>query len=89
MQAGSRSFSDLADAGDRAAGADAADERVDLPAGVAPDLLGGRPPVDLGVRGVVELLRHVGVVVLPAISRARSTASPIPPIDGVSRTIAP
>ena len=48
----------LADAGDRAAGADAGDQRVDLAVEVAPDLLRRRPAVDLGVGGVGELLRH-------------------------------
>ena len=48
----------LAAAGDRAAGADAADQDVDLAVGVAPDLLGGRPAVDLRVGRVLELLRH-------------------------------
>ncbi len=52
----------LADPGDRAPGADPGDEGVDLAVEVAPDLLRGRPPVDLGVRRVRELLRHEGVV---------------------------
>ena len=43
-------------AGDRPAGAGAADEDVHLAVRVAPDLLGGGPPVDLGVRRVLELL---------------------------------
>ena len=45
----------LADAGDRAAGADAGDEGADLAVGVAPDLLRGGAPVDLGVGRVGEL----------------------------------
>jgi hypothetical protein len=49
---------DLADARDRAAGADHRDEDVDRPVGIAPDLLGRRAAVDLGVRRVLELLRH-------------------------------
>ena len=50
----------LADTGDRASGADSGDEGVHLAAGGRPDLLGGRAAVDLGVGGVVELLRHEG-----------------------------
>src|SRR5262249_24357963 len=44
-----------ADAGDRPAGADAGDERVDLAVRVVPDLLGGGGAVDLWVRLVLEL----------------------------------
>ena len=36
----------FADAGDRAAGADAADDDIDLPVGIAPDFLGRRLAVD-------------------------------------------
>src|SRR5215211_2139359 len=48
--------------GDRASGPDAAHERVDLAVEVSPDLLRRRPPVDLGIGGVSELLRHERVV---------------------------
>ena len=52
----------LAAAGDRAAGADAGDEHVDVAAGLLPDLLGRRAAVDLRVRRVAELVRDPGVV---------------------------
>ncbi len=49
----------LADAGDGPAGADAGDHRIDLAAGVGPDLLGRGHPVDgRDWQGVLELLRH-------------------------------
>jgi hypothetical protein len=48
---------DLADAGDRAAGADAGDEDVDLPIGIAPDLLGGCAAMDGRIGRILELLR--------------------------------
>ncbi len=51
----------LSGAGDRATGADATDENVDLAVGVFPKLDGGGPPVDLRVGRVLELLRHPGV----------------------------
>ena len=50
----------LADAGERAAGADARHEDVDVAVGVVPDLLGRGAPVDLDVRLVLELLREHG-----------------------------
>ena len=52
----------LADAGDRAAGADARDEHVDAAVQRALDLRAGRAPVDLRVGGVGELVgqEHVG-----------------------------
>ena len=50
----------LPDPGDRAAGARTRDEVVDGPIGVAPDLLGRGAPVDLGVRGMLELAREHG-----------------------------
>ena len=48
----------LAHAGDRAAGADAGNQVVDLAVGVAPDFLGRGAAVDLGVGRVLELLRQ-------------------------------
>jgi hypothetical protein len=51
----------LRDARDRAARADAGDQRVDASVGVGPDLLGRGPAVHLGVGEIAELLRHVGV----------------------------
>ena len=48
----------LADAGDRPAGADAGDDNIDLAVGVVPDFLGCRAAVDFRVGGVFELLRH-------------------------------
>src|SRR5581483_7653698 len=48
----------LGDAGDGAAGADAADQDVHLALRVVPDLLGGGLAVDLRVGRVLELLRH-------------------------------
>ena len=44
----------LADAGDRAAGADAGDEDVDLAVRVVPDLLGGGAAVDVRIGGVLN-----------------------------------
>ena len=58
LHAGPALLQHLAHAGDRAAGADADDEASTSPSSVAPDLLGGRAPVDLRVRRVGELLRH-------------------------------
>ena len=55
LRAGDALLEHLADAGDRAARADAGDEVVDLAVGVADDLLGGGLAVDLGVRLVLEL----------------------------------
>src|SRR5262249_23634670 len=49
------------DAGDRAAGPDAGDERVEVAGRVAPDLLGGRLAVDRRVGRVGELLSDPGV----------------------------
>src|SRR5439155_9305093 len=49
-------FEHFADPGDRAAGADAADEDVDATASVAPNLFRRRLAMDFGVRGVLELL---------------------------------
>ncbi len=54
----------LADAGDRAAGADAGDDDVDGAVGVAPDLLGGGLAVHLGVGRVRELAGEDGAVTL-------------------------
>jgi hypothetical protein len=48
----------LPGAGDRAAGADAGDQDVDRALGIVPDFLGGGLAVDLGVGGVLELLRN-------------------------------
>ena len=55
LRAGHALLEHLADAGDRAARADAGDEVVDLAVGVADDLLGGGLAVDLDVRLVLEL----------------------------------
>ena len=57
LEAGLARLDHLAHAGDGAAGADAGDQDVDLAVGVAPDLLGGGPAVDLRVGRVLELLR--------------------------------
>ena len=61
---GLRSLSLSPRPGDRAAGAHAGHQHVDLAVGVAPDLLGGGAPVDLGVGGVGELVgdEEVGAV---------------------------
>src|SRR5215470_232775 len=48
----------LADAGQRAAGSDAGDERVQAASHGAQDLQRGRATVDGGIRGVLKLLRH-------------------------------
>ena len=55
LHAGLALLEHLADAGDRAAGADARDEDVDVAVGVVPDLLGRGAAVDLRVRLVLEL----------------------------------
>jgi hypothetical protein len=46
LERGLAGLEHLADAGDRAAGADAGDDDVDLAVGVLPDLLGRRAAVD-------------------------------------------
>ena len=66
----------LADAGDRAARAHAGHEGRDGAVGVAPDLLGGRAPVDVGVGRVLELLGHEAVGVFGQQRRG--------PVDGAS-----
>ena len=48
----------LADSGDRAAGADAGDDEVDLAERVVPDFLRGGAAMDLRIGGIFELLRH-------------------------------
>src|SRR5262249_27895663 len=45
---------------DRAAGADAGNEEIDVAAGVVPDLLRGGAAMDLGICRVLELLRDHG-----------------------------
>src|SRR5690606_24736414 len=56
---------EASDAGDRAPGADAGDDRVDLMAGIFPNFRSGRRFVDRRVGRVLELLRH------PSVRRAR------------------
>ncbi len=56
-QAGPARLQRLRAAGERAAGADAGDDRVHLAVGVVPDLLGGRAAMDRRVGGVAELVR--------------------------------
>ena len=81
---------DLGHAGDRAAGADAGDEDVDLAVGVLPDFLGGGRAVDLRVGGIFELLRHEALLVLARrISSALAIAPLMPSAAGVSTTCAP
>src|SRR6478672_9809976 len=58
LHTGLAGLKDLADTRDRAAGADAGDDDVDLAVGVLPDLLGGGLAVDLGVGLVGELARE-------------------------------
>ena len=83
LNAGLRCLEHLADAGDRAAGADAGDEDVDLAVGVVPDLLGGGLAVDLRIGRVLELLRHEGVGRLaPTISSALLIAPGMPSVAG-------
>ena len=88
LNAGLRFLMHFADAGDRAAGADAGDEDVDLAVGVAPDFLGRGLAVDLRVGRVLELLRHEGVRVvgdqLLGLARPRR-ACPSPPASAPSR----
>jgi len=52
---------DLRYASDRAAGADSRHKGVDLALQGFPDFLGCRAPVNLGIRRVLELLRHEGL----------------------------
>ena len=77
--AGAALLEHLADAGERAAGADAGHERVDLAAGVGPDLLGRRETVHLGVGRVLELLRHERVGASRRPARAPSARRPAMP----------
>jgi len=58
LELGLAALERLTDAGDRATGADTADEHVDLAFGVLPNLLGRGPAVHLGVGRILELLRH-------------------------------
>ena len=60
LHVGLAGLEDLADAGDRAAGADAGDDDVDLAVGVLPDLLRRGLAVDLRVRLVGELAGQDG-----------------------------
>src|SRR5205814_10178614 len=62
----------LPDAADRASRADAGNDRVDLAAGVAKDLLRRRFAVDLRIGWIVELLRLPRVrVLLRVLARLR------------------
>ena len=61
LEAGQARLQRLADAGDRAAGADAGDEDIELAPGVAPDLLGRGAYMDGRIGRVLELLRHEAV----------------------------
>ena len=56
-QLGLALLENLADAGDRPARTDTGHDDVHLAVGIAPDLLGGRAPVHLGVGRILELLR--------------------------------
>ena len=51
----------LADAGNRAAGADAGNQDVHLAIGIAPDFFGRRAAVDVGVGRVIELLSLIHI----------------------------
>ena len=64
---------EAADAGNRAAGADAGDEGGDPAAGLLPDLGAGGAVVDLGVGEVGELVRPPRA----GISRASRSATPL------------
>src|ERR1700731_1078430 len=61
LESGQARLQRLADAGDRATGADAGDEDIQLAAGVAPDLLGRGAYMDGRIGRVLELLRHEAV----------------------------
>src|SRR5690606_13664309 len=61
LDAGDPRLQHTADAGDGAARADAGNDRVNLAAGVLPDLLGRRALVHQRVGGVVELSWDDGV----------------------------
>ena len=52
---------DFADSGDRPASADTRDDRIRTAAGIIPDFDGRCEAMDLGIRRVVELLRHVRI----------------------------
>ena len=79
---------DRAGAGDRAAGADARDEVVDLPVEVLPDLGAGGAPWASGLAGFEN---WSGSHVSPsrASACAAATAAFMPPIDSVTWTWAP
>ena len=80
----------LADAGERAAGADAGDHGVDRPGGVVPDLLGGRYAMDQRIGRVLELLRHDRAGDFVEQCRGRvATAPAMPRSPGVSSSRAP
>ena len=90
LKPGLRFLMNSATPGDRPAGADARHEDVHLSVGVLPDLLRRGLAVDLGVGGVLELLRHEGVRAwLSRISCAFSTAPFMPCGAGVSTSSAP
>src|SRR4030081_4130070 len=61
LESGQARLQRLADAGDRATGADAGNEDIQLAAGVAPDLLGRGAYMDGWIGRVLELLRHEAV----------------------------
>ena len=86
---GELALEELADAGDRPAGADAGDEHVDLAVERREDLGPGGAPVDLRVGGVGELVGQEGVARAARSRRAASTASFMPPIDSMISTRAP
>src|SRR6185312_2248981 len=79
----------LPDAGDGAAGADAADHDVDPTVGVPPDLLRGGAPVNLGIGRVRELLRMKYFASVFASSSAAAIAPAIPSAPGVRISSAP
>ena len=56
--AGLAGLQNLADAGDRAAGADAGDDEVDFAVRVVPDFFRRGAAMDFRIGGILELLRH-------------------------------
>ncbi len=89
FHAGFSLFQDLTYAGDRAAGADAANDNVNLAIGVFPNFFRSRLAVNFRIRRILELLRHKIILVLRGNSSALRMAPGMPSAAGVSTSSAP
>ena len=90
LRAGDALLEHLADAGDRAARADAGDEVVDLAVGVADDLLGRGLAVDrAGSPRSRTAAARTAPGISATISSALATAPFMPPAGSVSTSSAP